>query len=726
LWSSKLLKLIALVVVLCFTTTTVGWSTPPVSVPITKPIQKLNISIPEEFGSIRESFQGEGSKIIVHIQDAHANYEAQSNIRNLLDYLSRQHQFNFVALEGASEALYPASYHFYPFADINIKIADYLAQKGELSGAEMYALELHEGLKEGNVQFQGVEGKEIFDEDLKLFREVLRQRESIIEYFKNLKARLDMVKSRVYQPQLLKYDRVVRSYEKKEIDLIQFLVFLEKEAKKVLDLEITHPLNQRVYPYLCRMLRVKAREDEMEMERVEADIAGLKQVIESKVTDRLEKKLVLRGLEVFTEKRRAKEQLSLMSRLYSRTQLSPRQYFEFLYGLHQKYGFSVQEYQNLRIFSEHLILQSEVTGPEFFKEMERLVNGIYDRLAKTEEEKEILTFSRNMHLSEKLMLLEAMSEDYEKINTDQERYSPQVLESRLSVMTRNVGAVREQPLRIKTTFMASLKFYSLAEKRNSALLNNTLQKMSRADQEKGVLIAGGFHTEGLTKLLKQRNISHLVIQPRIQTEFGRENYYASALDNWKTVFERAKIKMRIMMIKDLEGIPEPEIRRHIDEMLDGVIHSLEDVLAREISVNPRLADNPDALMEKIRDYLLQNPHLKESGLEIQVVPGIGEMPGQFGIVFIVNGRAFEIPVSQAVRVERGGGVAATGLRAVEQPAATRRATTSSKDFTTFLFGMIGVCLELNCREPIVLIFTSDLSRRQPPGGNPVQNALRVP
>jgi hypothetical protein len=55
----------------------------------------------------------------------------------------------------------------------------------------------------------------------------------------------------------------------------------------------------------------------------------------------------------------------------------------------------------------------------------------------------------------------------------------------------------------------------LALKRNRALADNLLAKMRREKEATGVLVAGGFHTEGLMEALKASGASYVVLGPKI-------------------------------------------------------------------------------------------------------------------------------------------------------------------------------------------------------------------
>ena len=57
-------------------------------------------------------------------------------------------------------------------------------------------------------------------------------------------------------------------------------------------------------------------------------------------------------------------------------------------------------------------------------------------------------------------------------------------------------------------------FYQLADKRDEAMLSNLIKKMDEQDQDVGVLVAGGYHSSGLTQMLKERDLSYITITPQ--------------------------------------------------------------------------------------------------------------------------------------------------------------------------------------------------------------------
>jgi|GEM_PF-2876786 len=463
-------KLFSLITLITFTANTLAWSAP-------SPGLSVGVSQPLE---------------IVHIQDAHSNYEAQKSIRGILKNLHEQEGFNFIALEGAWQPLYPKAYHFFPDAGSNLKTADFLAQKGEMSGGEMYALELslspafaqqrERSGGEGAIVFEGVEDEPVFRENYELFKKGLLAQEEVKSYFEKVYSDLDREKSRAYSPEFLKFDRQTR----KLAVTPAFLRALEKSAREKLKLELTHPLNQREWPYLCRMLRVMNAAQGLDMEAVKKDAEKLARSSE------------------FTR--------SLIANKFATT--NPRQFFENLYAESLEKNISLDGCKALRKYSEHLILQSELSGPELFAEMNKLIEQLENVYAKSIREQELLKSSRETRLMEKLMTFEATSEDWGIVrSSDFSRY--------------------ENNERINSLLQTVRSFYALAESRNAILLNNTLAKMKSRGVKKAVLITGGFHAQGIESLARQKNISYRAIQPQILEEFGNQKYIDAVLGESK-------------------------------------------------------------------------------------------------------------------------------------------------------------------------------------------------
>ena len=108
----------------------------------------LRIDIPAELASLDDIWEAppsSRSRVVLHIQNAHANYGAQKKIQSLLEYLNKTYGIKTIFVEGAAEDLNPDYLKLFPDKAQNLELADLLAQQGELTGAELFILESDEG-----------------------------------------------------------------------------------------------------------------------------------------------------------------------------------------------------------------------------------------------------------------------------------------------------------------------------------------------------------------------------------------------------------------------------------------------------------------------------------------------------------------------------------------------------------------------------------------------------
>ena len=79
---------------------------------------------------------------------------------------------------------------------------------------------------------------------------------------------------------------------------------------------------------------------------------------------------------------------------------------------------------------------------------------------------------------------------------------------------------------LKTAIPSAQRFYKLAEQRNQALLQNTLKRMKSENVHVAALVTGGFHSEGISKLMDQEKLSYLVVMPKFDDKSPDRPYIA--------------------------------------------------------------------------------------------------------------------------------------------------------------------------------------------------------
>ena len=110
---NKGLRTVALATLTCFLTTQCVSGFPSAGIEITGGREMpayLSIDVPAELGTVDTLYEAPASanpQFILHIQNAHANYQAQMKIKQLLGYMNKKYGFKTIFVEGASEKLDP-------------------------------------------------------------------------------------------------------------------------------------------------------------------------------------------------------------------------------------------------------------------------------------------------------------------------------------------------------------------------------------------------------------------------------------------------------------------------------------------------------------------------------------------------------------------------------------------------------------------------------------------
>lgn len=105
-------------------------------------IDPLKLIVPENFGSVTERFTSAGTanskKLIIQIQDSHCNFEAQTNIANIIEMMTVDkdiaRSLKLVATEGAQGLVDPVFERSFPDPKVRQESSDYFVKIGRLPG----------------------------------------------------------------------------------------------------------------------------------------------------------------------------------------------------------------------------------------------------------------------------------------------------------------------------------------------------------------------------------------------------------------------------------------------------------------------------------------------------------------------------------------------------------------------------------------------------------------
>jgi len=469
-------KIISAFVAFAFFTTNVFAQIPLVSAPFSPKIEQANlqgrsIEIPAELGKITSRSEGRGP-LVIHISDAHANYDAQIAVKRILEHLVEKHAVRLIGLEGASGALHPEWFRLFSDKKLNSAVIDALVRDGQITGPELFAIENE---RKNAPQWAGVEDKNLYLSDLDAFRNTIKSYKAHKQVFDKLNTEIAAQKNRVFSNDLRKFDALKNQFEDRRISFIQYGRDFQKAAFRHLNIDLTDPKQQRDFPNLVRIAALA---------KIEADI--------QKNSEQLDK-----------------ERKALRAKLkdFDWNQALPvRHFYENFYGAARKAGIDLSRFPAFKEFAQFSILKSEIDAPAFFREIEFLEEKLYARLAHSPEERDLVKRSQDLRLTEKFVRLEITKEEYVK-------FSSVKADPAIQVLVQGAG-----------------KFYELAQKREEALVSRLLEKARRGKLDKAILVTGGFHASGIEKILKEGQIAYISISPKFSGEDKSGNYLRVIMD----------------------------------------------------------------------------------------------------------------------------------------------------------------------------------------------------
>ncbi len=493
----------------------------------------LTLSIPNKFGTIEHfthqpqaqaPLPDRPQPLIVHIQGAHGNYEVEKNIQAILHYLTEKYGFDLLLLEGGVGRLDPEFFNLFPRRpDQNLKVADYLAQKAEISGPELFLIErMGVGKK---IEAFGIEDAKAYRDNRKAFQKVLRKKEEINFFLNAMHLFLNRLRAFYLNASLQDFLEGVEMYETRKTSFDAFFDFLKKEARMRLNIDFELSFFQKDWPMMTRLFRLKMIEVKLNAENVEKEkrlfLKDLNSVkIKPFLRDRIERALMTRA-------GRTGEELGNF------TDDRVRKTFEDLFEVLPD-NFAFRRYPHLRLHIQFLILQSEIKQDSVFEEISRLKGKITARLIQNDKEVRIVKMLADFELLKKLMSLELSRTDYENLRKEPwpiARKKPSALIRRIfslpyekTLKDRHVPHDRE----LDQLFYWALNFYRGAYAREMIMQANATVGMNRSAKKRIVLVTGGFHTEGIKEYFQSRGLSYALITPRM-TNIPKENFYLNAM-----------------------------------------------------------------------------------------------------------------------------------------------------------------------------------------------------
>jgi hypothetical protein len=446
----------------------------------TMPADLHTVNVPTNLGTIQEIYRGSTDKLVVLIQDAHAVPDAQRNIQKLIGFFEQKYRIPLVALEGAASSLEPLIFKTFPDKELLRKVFEQYFDNGELAGGTAAAV-----FGQSQTYYHGVENWEWYEEGLRHFLDAMENEKNVNSRVEVITQEIKMEKGRTYSKELLELDHALELFSKNESDLITVLKKCAaiKPPKKGSELALL----------LEEMSRSDGSGSDSSLDIKVRKIAdSIKATLEQKITEEAR-----RDLRTFNEQ----FQHFLTSRMTAES------FALFLKGLSVKHRIRVRVSKELNYLVGHQKRMRDIEGTKFFDDFESYQQSVKESLFRNEEERRIDRRSNQLRLLRGLQKLELSRKDWDEIRRSTGRLAPdKELSELLAAMKPN------------------LDFYENSERRDQMLHERTIRLMWKNKADAALLVAGGFHADGLAAHLRSEGISYVFLMPRIEKLPEETNY----------------------------------------------------------------------------------------------------------------------------------------------------------------------------------------------------------
>lgn len=517
------LRSLSFILALLFSWDTIAWSSPQPGLPFPKAQNLQKLHIPETLGIVeQEYFPANAAKApqVIYIQDAHAQEEAQRNIKAILNYLQQQNKISGIYIEGARGKIDPSLLNVLPVEEANQAMADYLLKLGELTGSELYALGSHP------IQVEGVEDIDRYAKSFELFQQLKTRKTEIAELLKFYHQKLEQACIRLFRGDLAKFV-IDQKLWKEEGQMAGQLESLQRLSQKYLQLDLTDPRHQLEWPHLTRLLKVQEMEKTLDREKVQRDFEALKQTLEKQMPASEEKTFVIHGLEAFHSESASTSFREWLNQHIDSPELrTARYFFEKFRTITQKAGINLLFYPELLNFAGITILHEEIDAKPLLDEMEAAHQKLAQKLLRNSKEKRLYQLVQDFRLLYSFLNLQMTDDEAALYAKRQPFLEPDALRKRMEEwMDVRAGDPDLNPDWIKQ----AENFYEFSRQRDRLLVKNALDLSAKSKNKKNiVLIAGGFHSRGIQEILKEKRIPFATIRPHI-SHIGDESVYEKAM-----------------------------------------------------------------------------------------------------------------------------------------------------------------------------------------------------
>lgn len=488
--------------------------------------KELNIStftIPEHLGTVRDAWIPENfalatspQTIVIHIQDAHCNYDGQMKISEIVGYVNKEYGIKSVNLEGGAK-----NYDLSPLtaiteAEIRQRVSDYFVRNGRLNGAEYFAAN-----NPAKVQLWGIEDTQLYIANLGVYREALKYKRDIDKYMSTLGHILTLLKVKIYPKELLELDAKFIQYKAGNLDFKDYLSYLVAKARE-------KRLDIKKFASIYDLDKTLEEETKIDFKKANSEREVLVEMIRKKLSNRALEDLVAKLAE------------------FKSGRLSQKDFYDYLADKAKSVNVDMRDYTELSNYVTYIALYSSIDKMKTMGEISELETVLKGTMFENQTQRKLDTLSKNLALLKNIFNISLSKDDYRYFINNRASFdiSNYVVFIKKEAPLYRIDAKLDEGLAMLDTYRdAVAEFYEYSLKRDEAFLRNMKYDKARGYNDSAmqiaVMVTGGFHTENLAEHFRKNNIAYVSIMPNFRNNAGYKAPYMDLLAGQETDIEKA-------------------------------------------------------------------------------------------------------------------------------------------------------------------------------------------
>ena len=543
-----------------------------------KDADNLDSLFSSKYGKIVSYNDNHSDTIVINIQDLHCDYSVQKNIYFLMDEISKKYDIEKVYVEGGIGNIDTSL-----FANMNSQykqdILERMLKDGKLTGTEYYsAITGKENL------LKGIEEKDVYLKNIVRLNDIINSKKETSLYLAKIENEIDLLKSKYLKSKNKEFDKLLKQSENKEISQDQFIIELFNYAKNN-NISLKNYENLQIY---LSLLNYSVNNKKVQKELISL-LKDIKQALSyseyNKLVNSTSNLTDIQKLGIFVRNFCEKNSINLS-----------------------------KVYPNLNKIFELKEKSVKCNPIELVKEERKLVDVLRTYLSETETELEITYLSDFEHFYKDYLSasLTASQWEYVKLGLDKfkELYAKYSISNDVEKLEKYSNLMNEfydVNTERNNIFIKKMGLSTIANS-SASPINPFTHSPNIFSKAKNivVLVAGGYHTDGINEILNKKGYSNITITPNIAntTQESRIEYEYLA-------------QKQAMSIKQMIALGLVSNASRKDQVLSVAASLMKNQNLDGININ--------ILVQQLNQLFSQNItfSLKEEGQQLEVTFGDG-------------------------------------------------------------------------------------------------------